>query len=702
MSASNNSFVVKNGLVVNNNLLVANNGKVGVNTASPDAALTVVGSANVQGDFVATGNIATTTLNANTAGIHTGNVSASVVNASANVFTNTVFATNVNASFVNTSTANVTGNFRVGGLSTLVGNTTVGNSSVLSDLQVFGNLYVTGTTISVGTSLANGDVVPTVTETYKLGNSSAVWSETYTKIATIGNSTSSATINSTAFSGTAANATLFAGQSLATVQGWITGNAATAYSNVTSWQFANATNGFGISGTAANANNLGNVPASSYINTSGSYTITGAHTYNSTVFVNGSILSVGNTTQNVTTNTTVIVIGNSTVNATINSTAFTGKANDATNYTGSISSGQVTSALGFTPYNATNPSLLANSTNGFGISGTAAAANTANNASFLGGTAASGYQTTAGLSANVATLTSNNTSFVGTVSAANVVSNAQLTSNLTSYAKLSGAAFTGQVNTSANLNLSGTAVAVGNGAGLTSVSYISTSTSASDISIFVGGDQNTWKDGSTFYPTVATGVSTLAVGVSAGFFIKQVADEVAASGDVTAGPGNPQLIYRIVKVPSVGANTVLYTSSNNVLSTPGAGGGFLVNTVDTTPVSGNSTGYAIQYKWQDVSADPNANAGTITTANNTTANVSGTGTYFTATLNSRLQIATANSTGGNAIPYVNVSTVYGNGLVVLEAKLGSKVTANNYVVRDQYANVVMDQTDILFTFVGYK
>jgi hypothetical protein len=49
-----------------------------------------------------------------------------------------------------------------------------------------------------------------------------------------------------------------------------------------------------------------------------------------------------------------------------------------------------------------------------------------------------GYQTTAGLSANVATLTSNNTSFVGTVSAANVVSNSQLSSNLANYQTTAG------------------------------------------------------------------------------------------------------------------------------------------------------------------------------------------------------------------------------------------------------------------------
>lgn len=80
---------------------------------------------------------------------------------------------------------------------------------------------------------------------------------------------------------------------------------------------------------------------------------------------------------------------------------------------------------------------------------------TANNSTNLGGVAASGYQTTAGLSANVATLTANNTSFVGAVSAANVVSNSQLQSNLSNYAALSGATFTGTISG----NLTGNVVA---------------------------------------------------------------------------------------------------------------------------------------------------------------------------------------------------------------------------------------------------
>ena len=58
---------------------------------------------------------------------------------------------------------------------------------------------------------------------------------------------------------------------------------------------------------------------------------------------------------------------------------------------------------------------------------------TANNATYLGGTAASGYQTTAGLSANVATLTANNANNLGGTSAA-------------SYALLAAPTFTGTVN----------------------------------------------------------------------------------------------------------------------------------------------------------------------------------------------------------------------------------------------------------------
>jgi len=106
-------------------------------------------------------------------------------------------------------------------------------------------------------------------------------------------------------------------------------------------------------------------------NTTGLYHIgtinAASHTVGTTAVVNSTAIYFGtiNATSNgITANATSINIGNSSVNSTINSTAFTGTANDATN---------------------------------------------------LGGTAASGYQTTAGLAANVATLAANSASYTTSI-----------------------------------------------------------------------------------------------------------------------------------------------------------------------------------------------------------------------------------------------------------------------------------------------
>jgi len=80
-----------------------------------------------------------------------------------------------------------------------------------------------------------------------------------------------------------------------------------------------------------------------------------------------------------------IYVGNATVNATINSTSFTGTSNN-TLYVGSVTAANVVS----------NSQLSSNLAN---------------------------YQTTAGLSANVATLAANNASYLGTVPAANYIQN---------------------------------------------------------------------------------------------------------------------------------------------------------------------------------------------------------------------------------------------------------------------------------------
>ena len=316
-----------------------------------------------------------------------------------------------------------------------------------------------------------------------------------------------------------------------------------------------------------------------------------------------------------------------------------------------------------------------------------------------------GYQTTAGLAANVATLTANNTSFVGSVSAANVVSNAQLSSNLSSYALKTGTAFTGQVNSSANVNVTGninvaSGVINGNGAGLTSVNYNSQSNYVTDTSIFAAGDGGIWQNNSPkFYPTLPTGIATVYTSFQVDLFVKQVADAVPSSGDLGYGGGNPEFAYRIVKGTAAGANTVLFTSEWSTLSTAGSGTAFLTTVKDATPIAGNTVGYAIQYQWRSVSSNPNANAGTLSTSNGTTLTVTGTGTFWQGTLNPRLEIASANATT-NTSAYVKIDAVLGKGSLTTNTALGSRTNVS-YRVRDLYANVVMSQTNVLVTFNGF-
>ena len=109
--------------------------------------------------------------------------------------------------------------------------------------------------------------------------------------------------------------------------------------------------------------------------------------------LNGNTLSVGNTTTNVMSNSTTIFVGNSTVNLSINSTSFSGTSNNTLYLGGTAAAGYQTTA---------------------GLSGNVATL-TSNNALYLGGTAAAGYQTTAGLAGNVATLTANNALYLGGV-----------------------------------------------------------------------------------------------------------------------------------------------------------------------------------------------------------------------------------------------------------------------------------------------
>ena len=131
-------------------------------------------------------------------------------------------------------------------------------------------------------------------------------SNTTTALLTIGNSSVTATMNSSTFSGTANNSTNLGGSSLATVQGQITGNAATAYTNA----IAIAANGSNItSGTVAFARlpslfigtttiqSTSAAQAVSGITTlaAGNTTITGDMTVSGNLTINGTTTNINST-----------------------------------------------------------------------------------------------------------------------------------------------------------------------------------------------------------------------------------------------------------------------------------------------------------------------------------------------------------------------------------------------------------------------
>ena len=134
-------------------------------------------------------------------------------------------------------------------------------------------------------------------------------------------------------------------------------------------------------------------------------------TVNTSFMANSSQVSLGtiNATSNgIVLTATTVSLGNSSVNVSINATSFSGTANNATN---------------------------------------------------LGGTVASGYQTTAGLSANVATLTSNNATNLGGVPASayvNTSGNYTLSGNISFTGTITGVSQHGSLIRGPRILTSGT------------------------------------------------------------------------------------------------------------------------------------------------------------------------------------------------------------------------------------------------------
>lgn len=139
---------------------------------------------------------------------------------------------------------------------------------------------------------------------------------------------------------------------------------------------------------------------------------------------------------------------------TINSTVYAGTANN-TSFVGSVSAANVVS-------NAQLSSNLSNYQTTAGLSANVATL-TANNANYLGGTAAASYQLNSTLAANVQTLTANNANNFGGQLPAYYTNASNLSTGTLDTARLPATAnVTTAVNVGANVNLSTTEIRVGN------------------------------------------------------------------------------------------------------------------------------------------------------------------------------------------------------------------------------------------------
>ena len=309
------------------------------------------------------------------------------------------------------------------------------------------------------------------------------------------------TINTTSYSGTSNNSNYLNGVSLATLESYITANAATAYAN------AVAASGSGS------------------VNVQSQYTWTNTHIFSNTVTHNGNLIigataglnangSYGTAGQILASNGTALYWASSLGTGTVQSVASgNGLFGGPITTTGTLSvlagnSQVISNASGIfinqsnidvtqtQNYSMITGAITGNATTAYSNAvtyiGTQSFVNTSQLSSNL-----TNYQTTAGLSANVATLTSNNstnfgglslttiqsqitgnaaqayTNAVSYVGSQSFVNTSQLSSNLSNYAPLSGSLFTGNVtannisttydmNVGRNLTITGNLTVSGN------------------------------------------------------------------------------------------------------------------------------------------------------------------------------------------------------------------------------------------------
>ena len=313
------------------------------------------------------------------------------------------------------------------------------------------------------------------------------------------------TVNSTIYSGTSNNANFLNGSSLSDIQGQIAVSSSIAYSNAISYSVSIAGTAYSnaVATAATDATNKAAIAYSNavayaanvytnsiaFANASAIHAYTNAINYTDTSAYNAYANSITIISTGLSNGFYVAANSNYSANSgalgglTLTSIQAQFSGNSATAYTNAIA----TSAIDASTKAATAYSNAVNYVSNGVVNGSIVVANSvySQNTGALNGkslntieseitgnaatayanavaNAAALYQTTAGLAANVLHLTANSSNFIGSLPSSNVVSTTQLQNNLSNYAALSGATFTGIVNTSANVNVSGSLSVSGN------------------------------------------------------------------------------------------------------------------------------------------------------------------------------------------------------------------------------------------------
>lgn len=446
---TNGAGIFANGVIGTSGQVLHSNG-VGVYWADDDQGVTSVatGVGLTGGTITTTGTVsvlANNGITANSTGLFVTQGTGAVVNST---------GVHVNTAFIGTLTANNSTNLNGQPASFYTNATNITTGTLPWAQAPSGTVNTSGAFTITGIHTHSANVV--------MGNTTVNTQQSNATIL-ISNATSTTTLGLTDLRIGNTSTNVVISNTVSTFGGNVSITGSLGAANVTATVFTGA-----LTGTASNATNLNSQPGSFYtnatnitagtlpnarlaaevVNTSAAFTIAGIHTHTANVHM-------GNTTVNTQQSNAIIVINNSNT-ATLNASSI---------------------SFGNTTVNAVY-GLAIITINGAGIANSTGA----NNAFNLGGVAAASYQTTAGLSANVATLTANNATNLGGVAAASYQLNSTLAANV----------FTLTANNSANLNgLPGTAYSNATNLATGTVPTARLGSGTANSSTFLRGDQ-TW------------------------------------------------------------------------------------------------------------------------------------------------------------------------------------------------------------------